>query len=269
MTQTPSRAHAHPYQLSDLDRDADDLALAAAQADPSQRAQLEERIVLRALPFADAIAGRYARRGIETEDLQQVARTALVKAVRRYRPGAGAGFSAFVSPSISGELKRWFRDQGWSVRPPRRIQELRAQVVVEHERLQHALARTPHDGELAAELGVTARDVAEARSCSAGYRAASLDVVTPSGAGLADHVLVVECPTTALDQLDALGWAMSRLSPRHQLVLRLRFVEELTQAEIGQRIGVSQMQVSRLIRAALDHLRRDLEKDVERKRVAA
>jgi RNA polymerase sigma-B factor len=266
MTQTrPSTlTHDRPFRPHEIDHEADELARACDhEADPQVRAQIRERIVLLALPLADGIAGRYARRGIEIDDLVQVARTALVKVVARYRPGAGAGFSAFATPSIAGELKRWFRDQGWSVRPPRRVQELRALLVVEEELMQHALAREPQDTELASALGVTARDVAEARSCSAGYRAASLDAVPPSGTALADQILVEDGFTDSLVMLDALGWAVRRLSERQRLILRLRFVDELTQEAIGRQIGVSQMQVSRLLSAALDRLRADLTSELD------
>jgi RNA polymerase sigma-B factor len=248
--------------LDDLDAAVDALFTALADTtDPAQRAVLEERIVLLALPLADSIAKRYVLRGIETDDLVQVGRTALVKAMRRYRPGAGPGFCAFAAPTVSGEIKRWFRDHGWAVRPPRRVQELRASLVAEEERMLHALAREPHDRDLADALGVTARDVAEARQCSAGYRSASLDAAGESGPGLGDLLLVTESPADALGLLDALRWALSRLPERQQLIIRLRFVDELTQAEIGERIGVSQMQVSRLLKAALARLRADLDDD--------
>ena len=244
----------------DIDADVEEIAIDLARAEhANERAELQERIVLLALPLADAIARRYAGRGIETEDLIQVARTALVKAVHRYRPGTGSGFAAFASPTISGELKRWFRDQGWSVRPPRRVQELRSRLVMEEERMRRVLSRDPRADELAAAMGVTVHDVAEVRLCSAGYRAASLDAVTSSGTCLADHVLVAPCPTEVLNLLDALGWAVARLSERQQQILRLRFVEERTQDEIGREIGVSQMQVSRLLRTIFDQLRRDLD----------
>ena len=257
-------------RLHDIDGDVEELTVAVATAsDPHERSELQERVVLLALPLADAIARRYARRGIETDDLIQVGRAALVMAVHRYRPGTGAGFSAFASPTISGEIKRWFRDHGWSVRPSRRIQELRSLLVREEEQLRHTLARDPRDDELAAALGVTPRDVAEARLCSTGYHAASLDVVTPSGAGLLDQGLVQQCLAESLDLRAALGWAVARLSERQRLILRLRFVEELTQSEIGGHIGVSQMQVSRLLRAALDQLRGDLDVHLDTPRRAA
>jgi RNA polymerase sigma-B factor len=244
---------------SELDATIDTLVeQLASTEDDAARAEIMERMVLAAIPLADSIALRYQGRGIETDDLLQVARTALVKAVQRYRPGRGAGFAAYASPTVSGEVKRWFRDQGWAVRPPRRIQELRAGLVVEEERLRQALRRDPLDDEVAAVLTVTSADVAEARACSAGYHATSLDAMTSTGTCLADHVLVEPAPGGAFEVRDALRRSITGLDPRQRLVLHLRFVEELTQSEIGERIGVSQMQVSRILRGILDRLRADL-----------
>jgi RNA polymerase sigma-B factor len=252
----PSEDRSRP---ADLDAAISELAvLVEATQDEEERADLRERMVLLALPLADSVALRYQGRGIETDDLLQVARTALVKAVHRYRCGAGPGFAAYASPTVSGEVKRWFRDQGWAVRPPRRVQELRAGLVVEEERLRHALRRDPLDAELARVLAVTAAEVAEARSCSAGYHATSLDVPTTTGTSLADHLLVVPSHAGAVELRDALRRSVASLDARQRLVLHLRFVEELTQREIGRRIGVSQMQVSRILSTVLERLRLDL-----------
>jgi len=216
------------------------------------------------LPLADGLAMRYSGRGVETDDLLQVARTALVKAVDRYRPGAGPGFAAFAHPTISGELKRWFRDHGWAVRPPRRIQELRAGLVVEEERLRHTLNRDPRDSELASVLGVSVDEVDEARGVSAGYHAVSLDAPTSAGTNLADHLLVTSSHAGTIEVRDALRQAVAGLSERQRLVLRLRYVDELTQGEIGEHIGVSQMQVSRILRGIVERLRCELLADDER-----
>ena len=246
----------------DVDLEIEELALALSHAqDDDLRSDLGERIVLLALPLADAVALRYRNRGIETDDLVQVARTALVKAVHRYRPGAGPGFAAFATPTVTGEVKRWFRDQGWAVRPPRRLQELRARLVAEEEELRHRLARTPCDRELAEVLGVSAADVAEARACSAGYHAMSLDAPTPAGTSLADHLLVTQCTAASHAVRDALRRAIGDLTDRERLVLELRFVEERTQSQIGEQIGVSQMQVSRILRSVLARLRADVVDD--------
>ncbi|WP_377639078.1 sigma-70 family RNA polymerase sigma factor [Oryzobacter terrae] len=249
-------------QVDDLDAVVEPLALELSLTpaeDEDHRARLRERIVVAAVPLADGVAQRYRHRGIETDDLVQVARTALVKAVHRYRPGAGPGFAAYATPTISGEIKRWFRDHGWAVRPPRRLQELRAALVTEEERLRHALGRDPLDVELALSLGVSRADVGEVRRGSAAYHATSLDDPLPGGSSLADLVLVAEGPDTAIATRDALRRAIARLTDRQRLVLHLRFADELTQAEIGARVGVSQMQVSRILRGVLDRLRADLD----------
>jgi len=259
----PTTTHDdHVTQQHDLDAEVDALAADLAdETDPARRAALVELIVLRMLPLADGLAMRYSGRGVETDDLMQVARTALVKAVDRYRPGAGPGFAAFAHPTISGELKRWFRDHGWAVRPPRRIQELRAGLVVEEERLRHELNRDPQDAELARVLDVSVAEVDEARGCSAGYHAVSLDAPTFAGANLADHVLITSSHSGTVEMRDALRQSVARLSERQRLVLRLRYVDELTQGEIGERIGVSQMQVSRILSGIVDRLRCELLED--------
>ncbi len=248
-----------------LDDEVDALAANLAdETDPARRAMLTELIVLRMLPLADGLAMRYTGRGVETDDLIQVARTALVKAVDRYRPGAGPGLAAFAHPTISGELKRWFRDHGWAVRPPRRIQELRAGLVVEEERMRHALNRDPQDAELADVLGVSVAEVDEARGVSAGYHAVSLDAPTSAGTNLADHVLITSSHSGTIELRDALRQSVSRLTERQRMVLRLRYVDELTQGEIGEHIGVSQMQVSRILRGIVERLRCELLADDER-----
>ena len=249
----------HATHQRDLDHEVDALAADLAdETDPTRRAELVELIVLQMLPLADGLAMRYSGRGVETEDLLQVARIALVKAVNRYRPGAGPGFAAFAHPTISGELKRWFRDHGWAVRPPRRIQELRAGLAVEEERLRHVLSRDPQDAELARVLGVSVGEVDEARGCSAGYHAVSLDAPTSAGTNLADFVLITSSHAGTIEIRDALRQSVARLTERQRLVLRLRYVDELTQGEIGEQIGVSQMQVSRILRGILDRLRCEL-----------
>ena len=256
----------HATHLRDVDHEVDALAAELAdETDATRRAELVELIVMQMLPFADGLAMRYSGRGVENDDLLQVARIALVKAVNRYRPGAGPGFAAFAHPTITGELKRWFRDHGWAVRPPRRIQELRAGLVVEEERLRHALNRDPGNAELARVLGVTVAEVDEARGVSAGYHAVSLDAPTSAGTDLADFVLITSSHAGTIEIRDALRQSVARLTERQRLVLRLRYVDELTQGEIGEQIGVSQMQVSRILRGIVERLRCELLADDERR----
>lgn len=243
----------------DIDSEIDRLAATWASADcADQRADLCDQMVLCALPLADSIAGRYDHRGIDREDLTQVARLAVVKAVQRYRPGAGPGFTAYAVPTVYGEIKRFFRDQGWSVRPPRHLQELRARVQSAQEQLRHLLLRDPTDAEVAEHAQCTPDEVSEARACSAAFHAISLDVASPMGEPLGEQLTGSPCPAEHIVVRDALRGALSALDERQRLVVRLRFSEDLTQTEIAARIGVSQMQVSRMLSRILAALRGEL-----------
>lgn len=253
----PLRSVSDPRPLDDRDPEPL-LAEYAACTDPGRRSRLEHRIVLLTLPLADAAAHRYRGRGIDLDDLVQVARLALVKAVRGYRPGRGPGFAAYAGPTISGELKRHFRDHGWAIRPPRRLQEVRASLLSEEEALWHRLARSPTDRELAAALGVETTAVREARTSAAGYASLSLDRPGSGSDGALDPRDDRDV-YARFEQSVVLRQAIDRLSPRERRIIRLRFVEELTQSEIGEILGVSQMQVSRLLKGILSRLRGSLE----------
>ncbi|GIL36401.1 sigma-70 family RNA polymerase sigma factor [Phycicoccus sp. DTK01] len=216
-------------------------------------------VVTETLPLADSLALRYAGRGIETDDLVQVARAALVAAVRRYRPGAGRGFVAYAVPSVRGELKRHFRDAGWAVRPPRALQELRSELVAAEEALRHRLGRESTAGEVAEAIGRSEVDVRDARATGSAFTPDSLDAPLPGGGRVGDLL------TGSADWADDLALSATlreevrRCTPREQVIIRMRFVEERTQREIGESIGVSQMQVSRLLTQLLDRLRLRLE----------
>jgi RNA polymerase sigma-B factor len=245
---TRQEAHEHADALLAQAQDCVD----AARADDLRR----EAVVL-TLDLADTVAMRYRGRGIDSEDLVQVGRMALVKAAQGYRVGCGSSFAAYAVPTISGEIKRHFRDCGWAVRPPRRLQELRAQLATEEDLLRHRLQREPSTSELARALGLDRGEIQEARACSAAYRAVSLDAPVVGR----QPIDVVERDSDHVEQLarrDALGHAIASLAERERLIIRLRFVEERTQSEIGQILGVSQMQVSRLLSAILARLRHDL-----------
>lgn len=262
MAPTTALSPALPAQIANLDEEIDTLASAFdAGADPDHRARLIDQICRLSLPLADAIAMRYRNRGIETDDLKQVARTALVKAVIRYRRGAGCGFAAYAAPTISGEVKRAFRDYAWSVRPPRRLQELRAAVSSQEDSLRQLLGREASVAEVAAALDVPEDDVVQAKLSSDAFHAVSLDLPTPTGGTLGSVRLVCSAPFESVEVRDALRRAMSILTERQRLVLSLRYVDELTQREIGEQIGVSQMQVSRILRATLVALRAELGRD--------
>jgi RNA polymerase sigma-B factor len=227
-----------------------------------------DAVVLLNLGLADGIAARYLGRGIDREDLVQVARLGLVKAVRRFRPELGQSFAGFAAPTIAGEIKRHFRDTGWMVRPPRRLQELGARMREVEKELEQDLHRRPHADELAQALQVDETQVRAAREAASSFHALSLDVPAgPTGTdagGVAD-VLPEEDddPFSAVDDAEWLRAALVDLTDRERLVLRLRFVDALTQSEIAERIGVSQMQVSRILRSTLVRMRGQLEASLE------
>jgi RNA polymerase sigma-B factor len=218
-----------------------------------------EALVERFLPLATELARRYHRGGEPLDDLVQVASVGLLKAIDRFDPARGTAFSSFAVPTITGELKRYFRDKGWSVRVPRDLQELAVRVDRTTDRLVHKLGRPPTASDIAEDLGVSIEQLLEAREAASAYRADSLDsscsddeqdgmqVVDTLGGddpgyGQAEHSATVEP-------------MMSVLSDREREILRLRFAEDLTQSEIGDRVGLSQMQVSRLLRQAVARLR--------------
>lgn len=225
-------------------------------SDPDRRDELRRQAVVLTLDLADGVARRFRGRGMDVEDLVQVGRVALLKAAHAYRCGYGSSFAAYAVPTIAGEIKRHFRDNAWAVRPPRRLQELRAELVREEDHLRHLLLREPTEAELAQSLGLPSSDVRDAHACSRAYRAVSLDL--PPGAGVPDVVDDEPGVDDLIADRDLLARALEGLSDRERLILRLRFVEEQTQSQIGVVLGVSQMQVSRLLAVILGKLRSDL-----------
>ena len=240
---------------SDLARDRTDQLLGDGTDEHPLGGPDIDAVVLLNLGLADGIASRYLGRGLERDDLIQVARLGLVKAVRRYRPALGQSFAGFAAPTISGEIKRHFRDTGWMVRPPRRLQELGARLREAEKDLEQQLHRKPTALEIALALGVEESQVRAAREASSSFHAVSLDapVTTEHRPDLA--VDDTDDAFAAFDDAQWLDAALADLSDRERVVLRLRFVESLTQSEIAQQIGVSQMQVSRILRATLTRLR--------------
>jgi RNA polymerase sigma-B factor len=217
-----------------------------------------DKLVEQFLPLATGLAQRYRRGGEPLEDLVQVASLGLLKAIDRFEPDRGTAFSSFAVPTIAGEIKRYFRDKGWAVRVPRELQELAQRVDRTTDRLIHELGRAPTVSETADDLGLTQEEVLEAREAAAAHRAESLDHPggdDPDASPVADTLGVSEPGYLQAEHsttLDAMMWV---LSDREREILRLRFVEDLTQSEIGQRVGVSQMHVSRLLRGAVMRLR--------------
>ena len=238
---------------------ADALLLQALRTDDPQEAEaLRDEAVLLTLDLAEQVARRYTGRGIDHEDLVQVGRLGLVKAAAGYRAGVGSCFAAYAMPTISGEVKRHFRDCGWSVRPPRRLQEVRALLGAEEEQLTQQLHRTPTPDEVAEVLGLDADEVTLAKLCGSAYSAMSLDVPADRGGPRVDAVAEESGDIDRMLSLSSLQTVLEVLTERERLIIRLRFVEERTQSEIGRVLGVSQMQVSRLLSSILATLREGL-----------
>jgi RNA polymerase sigma-B factor len=224
-----------------------------------QRAR--EQLVERFLPLARQLARRYQRADEPLDDLVQVASLGLLKAIDRFDPDREVVFSSYAVPTILGELKRHFRDRTWSVRVPRDLQELALRVDRTVTQLSLDLRRSPSVGEIAQAVDASDEQVLEALEAAGAYRAASLDGPR-SGAkegdpseSLAEAFGADEEGFDLAEHRATLAPLLASISPRERKVLQLRFGEDLTQAEIGARIGVSQMQVSRLIRQALARLR--------------
>ena len=227
--------------------------------DPAAREQLVERF----LPLARQLARRYQRGGEQLDDLVQVASLGLLKAIDRFDPARETAFSSFAVPTILGELKRHFRDKGWSVRVPRDLQEMAVRVERIADEMSREVGRAPTPGEIAERTGASLEQVLEAREASAAYRAVSLDRPRSDddedGDSYADAVGAEDPGFRLAEDAATVDRLMRVLSEREREVLRLRFEEDLTQSEIGQRVGVSQMHVSRLIRQSLDEMRTELD----------
>ena len=221
-------------------------------------AAAREQLVQRFLPLARQLARRYQRGGEPLDDLIQVASLGLLKSIDRFDPRRETAFSSFAVPTILGELKRHFRDKGWSVRVPRDLQELAVKLEPMSEELARELGRAATPAEIAKHAGVTLEQVLEAREAAGAYRAVSLDRPhdEDDDGDAAGVTYGVEDPAFGVAEDAATVQRLMRvLDEREREVLRLRFEEDLTQAEIGDRIGVSQMHVSRIIRQAITRLR--------------
>jgi RNA polymerase sigma-B factor len=218
---------------------------------------LRNQLVEEHMRLAEFLARRFSHRGESPEDLRQVALVGLLKAVERFEPDRGLQFSSFATPTITGELKRHFRDKGWAVRVPRRIQELHLELDRTVAELNQELGRPPTPAEIAQRAGVLEEDVLESMEAGSLYRLASLDSsrsddeAAPSPAqrlGEFDHEL------GAVENRVAVSEMLSLLPEREQKIVYLRFFEGLTQSEIAEQIGISQMHVSRLLVRSLEML---------------
>jgi RNA polymerase sigma-B factor len=226
------------------------------RGDKSARDALIERF----MPLARSLARRYDRSSEPFEDLLQVAALGLVKAVDRFDVERGHAFASFAVPTILGELKRYFRDCGWAVHVPRGPQERALKVEEAQERLTSATGRPPTVGQIAEYLELSTEEVLGAMLAGQAYDALSLDAPRPSPGGgdpvtYGDSIGADDDRFGLVEADVTIAGALRHLPERERLVLHLRFVEDLTQTEIAARVGVSQMQVSRLLRRSLEQLR--------------
>jgi RNA polymerase sigma-B factor len=250
--------------LEDLDAAALAYAGSLATAMAGERAALRDELTRFCLPFAARLARRYRGRGEPLEDLEQVARLGLVKAIDRYDPERGS-FTAYAVITISGEIKRHFRDKTWGVHVPRRIQDLSLEVGHASMALTNTLSRNPTVGELAERLQVTERAVLEALESSAGYTPASLNAPVNGGDGGAEFGDLLGDADGDLESVDdkiTVSRLLLRLPARERQMLAMRFYGNRTQAEIAAELGISQMHVSRLLSRALAWLREAMLSDV-------
>ena len=236
-------------------REAADLRAYADHREPGAR----ERLIRDYLPLANAIARRFDRgQRVPLEDLQQVAAIGLLKALDRYDPAHGAAFSTFAVPTMRGEIMRYLRDFTWTVRPPRELQQRAIGIEREREQLTNGLGRNPTARELAAQVGCTLEELLDASEAAHARSSDSFDrpVTTQEGdaATLGERLGQEDPGFEAAESSATLDRLLNTLSEREQLVLRLRFREDLTQTEIARRIGCSQMHVSRIQRAAVAQL---------------
>jgi RNA polymerase sigma-B factor len=227
----------------------------AGTEDPQEQQLLLERIVELNLEIARGIARRFRGRGAELEDLEGVAYLGLMKAAAHYRLEAHTPFIGYAVPTIRGEVKRYFRDVAWTVRIPRRLQDLQGLVAAKLPMLEQELGREPSTEELAEHLGAEPTEVEQALAARGCFNTLSLDWPTDDGLVLADAVADEESPhVSQLETVDMLQPVLADLEARDRRILELRFVEGWNQSDIGAEIGVSQMQVSRLLRRILNDL---------------
>jgi RNA polymerase sigma-B factor len=242
---------AVPIRERGRERDVTALFERYRQGDEGAKEELVERF----LPLARHLARRYLS-GPEREDVEQVAALGLLKAIERFDPQRGLAFTSFAVPTILGEVKRYFRDLGWTVRVPRSIQELVPKVEKATEALTGKLGHTPTAEEVAAYCEVSVEDVLEARGSASAHRADSLDrpVAEEGEASRGDLMGDVDPGFAHVEQAVDVQRLLTALPEREQRIVRLRFEHDLTQREIAEHVGLSQMHVSRLLRDALTQL---------------
>ena len=229
--------------------------------DPAERDRIRAQLVDSYHDFVYFLARKFQNRGEPLEDIVQVGYLGLIKAIERFDPDLGYEFTTFATLTVAGEIKRYFRDKGTAIRFPRRLQELHQSVIRVNEQMKNELGREPTVGELAERLGVTPDDVTDAMEMGPAYSPLSLDQPVASSDGqdnrtVAEQVGGEDPELGRVEMRDVLERAMEHLTPRERTIMAMRFYEQMSQSEIAKRLGISQMHVSRLQRAALEQLRK-------------
>src|SRR6478735_5840965 len=255
---SPSASRAATRELS--------LALFAELGEPAttdaRRGECRDELVRLHLPLVDHCARRFMNRGEPLDDLVQVGTIGLIKSVDRFDTERGVEFSTYATPTIIGEIKRYFRDKGWAIRVPRRLQELRMQIGAATAELTQSLGRSPTPRELAHAIGCSVEEIIEGIESSNAYSTLSLDAsddAEDGGGSMLDALGVEDENLEHVEIRESLKPLLDALEPREKKILLLRFFKNKTQTQIAEEIGVSQMHVSRLLSRTLDQLRASLE----------
>jgi RNA polymerase sigma-B factor len=237
------------------------LALSKLAEDDPARGPLRDELVERHLPLVEYLARRFAGRGEPLDDLVQVATIGLIKAIDRFDPDRGVEFSTYATPTIAGEVKRHFRDKGWAVRVPRRLQELKLALTRAGADLTQLLGRSPTVAELATHLQLSEEDVLEGLESAHAYSTVSLDAPDSDeedGPAVADSLGMVDDALEGVEYRESLKPLLEALPSREKRILVLRFFGGMTQSQIAAELGISQMHVSRLLARTLARLREGL-----------
>ena len=255
-----SGARSRARERADRARRTTDVLDRLDEATEEDRTALLDELVEVNLGVARSIAKRYRNRGVSEEDLEQVACLALVRVARSYDHSTGHDFMSYAVPSIRGEVQRYFRDLGWMVRPPRRVQEMQSRISSCESGLSNDLGHPPSAVDLAAELGEEESDVREAMAANGCFAPTSLDQVagTAETTSIGDQLGEDERGLAAAEARVVLRSVVRRLNARERRILEMRFFGDCTQQEIADEIGVTQMQVSRLLGSLMTRLREDL-----------
>lgn len=221
-----------------------------------------EALVHLHLPLVEHCARRFRNRGEPLEDLVQVGTIGLIKSIDRFDSERGVEFSTYATPTIIGEIKRYFRDKGWAIRVPRRLQELRMQIGTASAELTQSLGRSPTPRELAEAIGCSVEEIVEGIESSNAYSTLSLDASDDGDDGTATMLDAIGVDDEGLEHVEireSIKPLLDKLAPREKKILLLRFFKNMTQSQIAAEIGVSQMHVSRLLNRTLEQLRTSLE----------